>query len=104
MDSGLYKVGQERREQVTKHGHPVISDLKNYDDGELVQVAGLLVGQVDNYTESEIDGYDCPIHFDRAVFEKMMRKSYEERLVYAASLLCAEIDRVVLRKDMEENG
>lgn len=91
MKTAIELVALEREEQITKHGftheytkaHP-----EYYQDKQLLIAAREMLS-----THPGIMGF--PGSWDNtAMIHKMASKPYKERLIIAAALLCAEIDRV----------
>lgn len=85
--SGDELIAEERMEQVTKHGKSIIDDMRLWKDGELVQSALAVVAGVLDM---------MPSIWDRGTCERMIAKTYSQRLVIAGALIAAEIDRVNL--------
>jgi len=84
--TGVEKIQHERVEQKIKHNHSIKSDWEQYPDFELCRLAeAVLQGGIDDY---------FPSNMDSSKWEKVMKKSYEERLVIAGALIAAEIDRL----------
>jgi hypothetical protein len=91
MKTGIQLITQEREEQITKHGfthaytkaHP-----EYYQDKQLLIAAREMLA-----THPGIMGF--PGSWDNtAMIHKMASKPYEERIVIAAALLAAEVDRL----------
>jgi hypothetical protein len=80
-------IADERFQQVMKHGRSIHDDLKVNPNGELVQMARALI---------EFNWGAAPKNWDRGLVDRMMNKTYSQRLVIAGALLAAEIDRVNL--------
>lgn len=83
--SGIQLIQKERNEQLTKHKHSIFSDYLFNDKCELYQGAqALLEGDITWMPES----------WDVAIKERMISKSYKERLIIAGALIAAELDRL----------
>lgn len=87
MKTGIELIAQERKEQIEKHGRTVERDVKENPSGELVLGAMNLIHK-NCYWE------DFPAVWDRQICENMAKKPRKERLIIAAALLVAEIDRL----------
>lgn len=83
--TGIEKIAQERLEQKIKHGRSIRSDYELNPDFELSDMAAALL--TENYCR-------IPLHWNKEIVNKMMDKSYEERLIIAGALIAAEIDRL----------
>jgi len=75
----------ERNEQIEKHGRTLKYDKMNNSTGQLAMAAVALI---------ENDGDKFSQTWDKAICEKMINKSYQERLVIAGALIAAELDRI----------
>jgi len=85
MENGIDLIKKEREEQIMKHKFSIAYDVDKNTDGQLVDGALALLA---------LD-FDCfPESWDKTMCEHMFGKTYEERLVTAATLIVAEIDRV----------
>lgn len=85
MQTGAELIAAERREQIEKHGITVESDVFQNPSGELMRgTVALLEQAVDEF----------PPHWDKKLCDRMLHKSYVERLIIAGAFLAAEIDRV----------
>lgn len=82
--TGVELIAQEREEQINKHGRTYVGDLK-YKHGELKLAATALVTNNPKF---------FPFDWDETVCDKMINKTYKERLVVAGALIAAEIDRL----------
>lgn len=93
--TGIELIAKERKEQIEKHGRTVALDIKINNDFELCHAANGLL-----FSEGEISPMDIIMEFgklkdwDRGIIQKMVQKSYKERLVIAGALIAAEIDRL----------
>ena len=83
--TGVELIAQERLEQKTKHNHTIKSDWEQYPDFELAMIAEAVL---------TADIGRIPHNFEVPKYQKMVTKPYEERLVIAAALIAAEIDRL----------
>lgn len=88
---GLSLISDERREQLQKHGRSIQFDMDANCMGQLAEAAGMLC-----YPEiSELKCDDTPlVGWDQALWEKMVGKDYQQRLVIAGALIVAELDRL----------
>jgi hypothetical protein len=101
MKTGIELITEERKEQVEKHGYTLESDLHYGAMGQLNFAANALGWQYDirgKEVEEENRIYTAsgwvPAGWDKDVWVKMVSKPYKERLIIAAALLAAEIDRL----------
>ena len=85
--TGIEFVIRERHDHAQKHGHTVDHDIENNDSGQLIRAASVLI-------EKNPDVGEMPAYWDNDHCSKMVSKPYTERLVIAASLIVAEIDRL----------
>jgi hypothetical protein len=85
--TGIELIAQERAEQIEKHGRTVEQDAELNRSGQLMYAAKQLI------TERVI-GFNTPNNWDFDIFSKMICKPYKERLIIAAALIAAEIDRL----------
>lgn len=84
--NGLELVIRERKEHFKKHNRTVEQDVLNNPNGELKQAAIYAITD---------DAEEYPGEWDIAWAKKMEQKDEIGRLVVAASLLIAEIDRLL---------
>ena len=94
--NGLESVSKERQDQLTKHKRSIEDDIKYNYQYQLVDAASVLSMPVPDdmikiYQESYAD--NLPEGWDKEIWKKMVMKPYRERLIIAAALLVAEIDR-----------
>lgn len=82
--SGSELIAIEREDQVFKHNRPIVYDLKNNRNGELLMMVDALIHGM------------TPDNWDRALVDRMMTKTLQQRLVIAGALIAAEIDRLNL--------
>lgn len=95
MKTGIEQIAQERKEQIDKHGRTIENDKQFNTKGELSFAAAVLSCQnPESIWLSALNNYSCPLGWDIKLWEKMIRKSYKERLVIAGALIAAEIDRL----------
>lgn len=83
--TGIELIARERLEQKTKHGKTLQKDCDENKDLQLSQAAGALI-------EGDISW--MPDSWNEAVCERMIGKSYQERLIIAGALIAAELDRL----------
>lgn len=82
----LKEVAKERNEQIKKHGRSIADDAVYNNKGQLPLAAMRLILGEDI----------APIGWSGPLWDKMISKSYRERLKIASALLIAEIDRIDL--------
>ena len=87
--TGIDFITAERQEQPTKHGHTVAKDVEDNAQGQLIDAALALLE--DNPFAV------TPINWDKAFFDRMNAKTYDERLIISAALIAAEIDRLITK-------
>lgn len=87
--TGIDLIAKERAEQLTKHNRTIAEDVRLNRHHELRRGAIALIAG-----EGEGSYKDLPSNWDVAACRKMILKSYKERLIIAAALLAAEIDRI----------
>lgn len=93
LTQGVQLIAQEREEQIRKHGRTIGYDYANNTSKQLAVAATKLVDE--SVTEEFRVMNFKPGGWDQAIWEKMARKSYKERLIIAGALLAAEFDRVM---------
>lgn len=101
MKTGIELIAEERAEQVTKHHINIDMDVLHNNHYQLSQAASLLcyVDEEEVAGEAKEDNtWDfsgcAPGNWDINIWNKMMNKSYKERLIIAGALIAAEIDRL----------
>lgn len=89
MKTGIELIAQERAEQIEKHGWDLSHDA-DYANGELRRAAIFCL----TLYEQDWPWHDGGIgtHF----YNKIIEKSYEQRLVVAGAFCAAELDRLNL--------
>jgi len=95
MKTGIELIAIERFEQVTKHDRSIESDNDYNYNGQLAQMAEILLA-IEH--EEGIDPESFPDDWDKESCEKMISKTYKERLIIAGALIAAEIDRLQYQK------
>jgi hypothetical protein len=86
-------VSKERRKHWKKHGKNVTHDRVHNKGRKLEKAAkALLLPRLDSRV------YNCPHGWSVNWWIRMCKKTKKERLITAASLLCAEYDRLYLFK------
>lgn len=85
MKSGIELVAIERQEQIEKHGRTIKMDAYENQKEQLRKGAIALL-------QNSHTGFHCD--WDEAICKKMIGKSYLERMIIAAALIVAEIDRL----------
>ena len=91
MITGIELIAQERLEQQTKHNRSIADDCIYNTQGQLSVAAGILAQK--NIPDS-IKETLVPKGWDGPIWDKMINKSYKERLIIAGALIAAEIDRL----------
>lgn len=97
ITEGLRKVINERMEHLTKHNRHPMDDVLNNPDRQLIRAAKTLM----HSEGSRFLAYKLPNGWDKDAYDKMFNKSLIDRLVIAASLIVAEIDRLELEENMK---
>ena len=98
LKTGLEKIGDEREEQIVKHGRTVYEDVLQNTKGQLAMAASILCYDQENCLQPEdIIEEHCPEGWDKTIWRKMVEKSYEERLVIAGAMIAAELDRLTYK-------
>lgn len=85
---------KERDEHVTKHSKTIFDDVIINDLYQLPTAVARLI-MMPNIAKLDMP---TPINWDSEKWIHMCSKSYEERLIIAASLLAAEYDRIQIIK------
>lgn len=86
MKSGVELIAEERLEQILKHGRTTERDVEENCDYQLRIGAMRLIG--------DRDDYPSPNGWNKALWAKMISKSFKDRLIIAGALIAAEIDRI----------
>lgn len=89
MKTGIELIAIERQEHFEKHGFTVGIDLIHNNFNQLSEAACRLCEPDENKLQ-----FNPPHEWDNELWNKMIHKSYKERLIIAGSLIAAEIDRV----------
>lgn len=90
--TGIELIVKEREEQLNKHGRTVEEDVK-FNSNEQLREAALMLILDKNCFVAE-DKFYVPNGWDEQITTKMLNKPIKDRLVIAAALLAAEIDRL----------
>jgi len=90
--TGIELVAQERKEQIEKHGRTIELDKKFNYKFQLTDAVLSLTQPAIEFDDLEANR--CPDDWEHTIWNKMLNKPYKERLIIAAALLCAEIDRI----------
>lgn len=85
MKTGIELIAQERQEQIEKHGRTIEKDVTFNECQQLCEGAIALLTTTKGW---------MPLDWDKATCEKMLSKTYKERLIIAGALIAAEIDRL----------
>lgn len=96
--TGIDLVIAERQKQI-EMGRDTDFDVRLNDKGQLTEAACFLLNKIewDSYLNVPVTDY-LPDHWNEEYWKKLCRKSYEERLIIATSLLLAEYDRLQAKK------
>ena len=94
--TGVELIAKERQEQIEKHGFTEQyqkDHLEYYSDGQLIDAAHYAI---------TLKGWpqDWPKGYYR---DKIVAKSYKDRLIIAGALIAAEIDRLNYNKNDKDN-
>lgn len=94
MKTGIELIAKERQEQIQKHGYTIEEDKKYNGSFEcpLTKVASAL--SIDDNGNRLAKEAMKPMNWSQESWDKMMNKSYKDRLVIAGALIAAEIDRI----------
>lgn len=92
MERGIDLIGKERVEQLEKHGRSIEMDVKNNANRQLVVGASALLQPIDDTMNEHLKLF--PEDWDKDACMKMTNRSYKGRVIIAAALLCAELDRI----------
>ena len=91
MKTGIELIAEERQEQIEKHGRTIQQDVDyNYSENETGE-APLVMGAIAILKANDAE---APADWDLVTVQKMVDKTYKQRLVIAAALIAAEIDRL----------
>jgi hypothetical protein len=85
MENSIDLIKKEREEQIMKHKFSIAYDVDKNTEGQLVEGALALL---------TLDFSLFPETWDKTMCEHMFNKTYEERLIVAATCIAAEIDRI----------
>lgn len=88
-------ISKERAEQLNKHKRTIEKDVEENPSEEIKEGAVAILLQ---------DWEQFPGTWNNDLCAKMMNKPYKGRLIIAAALLAAEIDRLIYVEDMERNS
>lgn len=83
--TGIKLISEERDEQIIKHNRSVYKDVLENTNKQLC------IGAIAMLSAAP---YLFPANWDKDICDKMVKKSYKERLIIAGALLAAEIDRI----------
>lgn len=87
--TGVELIADERKEQIEKHGRSVEQDVALNTKGQLSVAAGILLQKIIPVNLDLI-----PTGWNVFIWNRMLSKPYEERLIIAGALIAAEIDRI----------
>jgi hypothetical protein len=101
MKSGVELIAIERQEQIEKHGRTTESDVSYNEFGQLAFAAVALASEYDVSgrqlpNDHRVNRQEAwtPMGWSKFIWNKMIRKSYKDRLIVAGALIAAEIDRL----------
>jgi hypothetical protein len=94
-ESGIKLIAKERKEQIEKHGKTIESDVEVNDFNQLKSAAIMLLGGYCHQDEEN----STPFNWDKALWVRMNKKSYKDRLIIAGALIAAEIDRLIKQEE-----
>lgn len=89
--TGIELIAKERQEQIEKHGRSIEQDQEFNDNCQLALGAEMLLA---SEHEEGIDSCSYPDGWNENICNKMLSKSYKEKLIIAGALIAAEIDRL----------
>ena len=97
--TGIELISQERDEQIFKHKRTVESDKLLNKDFQLSEAAMNMcyLSEDDlpmNAVRDDIIEIPAPTGWNQELYNKMVNKSYRERLIIAGALIAAELDRI----------
>jgi len=87
--TGIELISIERAEQIEKHGRTVELDMVENENYELSYAAHTLC-----MFEKARLFYRAPNGWNRDFWQRILKKSYKDRLIIAGALIAAEIDRL----------
>ncbi|MCD7973240.1 MAG: hypothetical protein LUG18_11355 [Candidatus Azobacteroides sp.] len=90
--TGIELIFQERKKQLQLHGKKDKNDIEINKDGQLADAAEALICK--DWLEKE--GLNPPDGWNLNAWQKLLDKSYKERLIIAGAFIAAEIDRIIL--------
>ena len=97
MKTGAELIAEERQEQIEKHNRTIKHDVEENDSYQLSKAASVICLHEDDFNCAELEDfiYDFkPDKWKSDLWEKILKKSYKERLIIAGALIAAEIDRL----------
>ena len=83
---GIDLIAQERKDQIEKHKRTVEYDREFNNKGQLLAAIKALIHLNPIMA-------DRPVNWSETIWRRMIEKPYRERLIIAASLIAAELDR-----------
>jgi len=88
METGIDLIKKEREDQILKHGKTTDYDIEFNEGCQLSIAAAVICMPQVNFR------YEPPTDWDIHTWNRMVSKSYRERLIIAGALIAAEIDRL----------
>lgn len=85
MKTGIELIAEERQEQIKKHDRSLEYDKNFNKNGQLRRGAMALLSLDDSLFSNN---WEVPL------CQKMMQKSYKDRLIIAGAFIAAELDRI----------
>jgi len=93
MKTGIELIAAERQEQIEKHGYTVVKDVAFNNHYQIPSAVRKLTKR-----NPGIEEFDAPQYWDSLIWERMIDKTYKDRLIIAGALIAAEIDRIQFEK------
>lgn len=87
MKTGIELIAIERDEQVSKHKLTTALDVRHNKKRQLRAAAHALIGD-------KAIMQQAPDGWSKVIWKKMIKKPVKQRLIIAAALIAAEIDRI----------
>lgn len=105
IKTGIELIAEERYKYILQR------DYEENEKGQLFQAASLLLEKKEGtpFDDGEGNGLDdvfrdlLPEGWNKEIYQKMYDKPYRERLITAAALIAAEIDRLLALEKQKEN-
>lgn len=98
-ENGVSLINDERNKVLAK-GASIDYDVKNNSDCQLAAAASDLCFPYENGGDP-VPKPPVPLHWNKEWWERMINKTYKERLIDAGQLIAAELDRIISLEDKE---